>query len=235
MGVKGHCALSKLMPNFIRGMAIDRMHSVDGGVLVHLPDCVKNLGPLWAYTCYEYENLNGQLLQLIHGTEHIDTQIANSHNQFMKIPKLIECLPEGQIKEFLLRYLRLLKDKKLYICEKYTRELQSKFSVVKYSNLNRKHFGIIDCFVKLSCNCFSRECQYKTSHIAIVKEIISDGVFIARGNPGITYSTSEFLHKCHTTNNITAVPIEDLITVCVFMKIDDEEYIAIPVNDKELE
>ncbi|KAK0077664.1 hypothetical protein PV326_009897 [Microctonus aethiopoides] len=32
MGVKGYCALSKLVPDFIKGMAIDRMHGVDGGV-----------------------------------------------------------------------------------------------------------------------------------------------------------------------------------------------------------
>lgn len=77
--------------------------SINVHQLVHLPDCVKNLGPLWAYTCYEYENLNRQLLQLIHGTGHIDTQIANSHSQLMKIPKLTECLPEGQIKEFCMK------------------------------------------------------------------------------------------------------------------------------------
>lgn len=30
-------------------------------LLLHLGDDVKKLGPLWAYTCYKYENLNGQL------------------------------------------------------------------------------------------------------------------------------------------------------------------------------
>lgn len=33
MGVKGGSALSKLMPDYIRGMAIDRMHGVDAGVV----------------------------------------------------------------------------------------------------------------------------------------------------------------------------------------------------------
>lgn len=33
MGIKGHTAFSKLMPDFIEGVGIDRMHCVDGGVV----------------------------------------------------------------------------------------------------------------------------------------------------------------------------------------------------------
>lgn len=33
MGVKGYSAFSKIMPDFIKGMAIDHMHCVDGGVI----------------------------------------------------------------------------------------------------------------------------------------------------------------------------------------------------------
>lgn len=36
MGVKGHTVISKIMPDFINGMAIDRMHCVDGGVMKKL-------------------------------------------------------------------------------------------------------------------------------------------------------------------------------------------------------
>ncbi|KAK0078758.1 hypothetical protein PV325_002124 [Microctonus aethiopoides] len=40
MGVKGPCYLSRLMPNFIFGTGIDRMHCVDGRV-------IKKLLTLW--------------------------------------------------------------------------------------------------------------------------------------------------------------------------------------------
>lgn len=36
MGVKGHTVISKIMPDFINGMAIDRMHCIDGGVMKKL-------------------------------------------------------------------------------------------------------------------------------------------------------------------------------------------------------
>lgn len=50
--------------------------SINVHLLLHLPNCVRNLGPLWSYSCYEYEDLNGQFLKSIHGTWHLETQMA---------------------------------------------------------------------------------------------------------------------------------------------------------------
>lgn len=36
MGIRGSTMFSVLMPNFIKGMGIDRMHAVDGGVIKKL-------------------------------------------------------------------------------------------------------------------------------------------------------------------------------------------------------
>lgn len=41
--------------------------------LWHLSNNVIKMGPLWVFSCFEYENLNGQLLKLVHGTWHIET------------------------------------------------------------------------------------------------------------------------------------------------------------------
>jgi len=65
--------------------------------LLHLPDCVRRLGPLWTFSCFEYENINDQLLKLVHGTNHIDTQIARSHDRRIKMIQLIDQLPENSI------------------------------------------------------------------------------------------------------------------------------------------
>lgn len=47
--------------------------SINVHQLLHLPNCVKNMGPLCDHICYRYEDLNGQFLKFIHGTWHIDT------------------------------------------------------------------------------------------------------------------------------------------------------------------
>ena len=43
-------------------------------LLSHLVDCVKRWGPLWAYSCFVYETMNGHLKKLFHGTKkHVQT------------------------------------------------------------------------------------------------------------------------------------------------------------------
>ena len=68
--------------------------------LLHLPLKVENLGPLWSFSCFEFENLNGCFLRLVHGTWHIDSQMVKSHLQIIKMSKLLERLPDGDVKNF---------------------------------------------------------------------------------------------------------------------------------------
>ncbi|XP_044582705.1 uncharacterized protein LOC123263800 [Cotesia glomerata] len=74
--------------------------SINLHLLIHLPKCVLALGPLWANDCFRYEDLNGQYLNVIHGTRHIDSQVVRSHYQQLKVQKFFEQLPEGRMKDF---------------------------------------------------------------------------------------------------------------------------------------
>lgn len=40
--------------------------------LFHLTDCVRELGSLWVYSCFYFENQNGILKSLVHGTQQVD-------------------------------------------------------------------------------------------------------------------------------------------------------------------
>lgn len=42
--------------------------------LLHLPEVVRDLGPLWVYSCFSFEDVNGQLVKLFHGTQHPQIQ-----------------------------------------------------------------------------------------------------------------------------------------------------------------
>lgn len=45
-------------------------------MLQHLPECdVKRWGPLWAYTCFHFETMNGYLKFLFHGTKDMSKQV----------------------------------------------------------------------------------------------------------------------------------------------------------------
>lgn len=69
--------------------------------LLHLQDCVNSLGPLWASSCFWFEDYNGDLRKLFHGTQKVELQIAFSICIQQKIPELIPLLPCGSSsKEF---------------------------------------------------------------------------------------------------------------------------------------
>ena len=53
--------------------------------LLHLPSCVKNHGPLWTFSCFFYEDLNGDLRKLFHGSQNFEMQIANASSLLQKI------------------------------------------------------------------------------------------------------------------------------------------------------
>ena len=57
------------------------MHS-----LMHLPDRARDLGPLWAHSCFTFENANGELLKLFHGAQYVDLQNVNALNMYQALP-----------------------------------------------------------------------------------------------------------------------------------------------------
>ena len=44
--------------------------------LLHLPDTVRHLGPLWAHSCFPFESANGELLRLFHGSQGVEKQVS---------------------------------------------------------------------------------------------------------------------------------------------------------------
>lgn len=43
--------------------------------LLHLPQAVVNLGPLWSHSCFPFEAANGDMLKLFHGSQAIEKQV----------------------------------------------------------------------------------------------------------------------------------------------------------------
>lgn len=55
-------------------------------LLTHLAKSVKLWGPLWAHSAFVFENANGCLLKLVHGTKSIASQIVNKFLMYRAIP-----------------------------------------------------------------------------------------------------------------------------------------------------
>lgn len=77
----------------------DRYLTFNLHCLLHLVDKVKDLGPLWSHSCFFYEDLNGDLRSLFHGTNNIQQQIllaANIQQQIPTLKKDLTCQPEAE-------------------------------------------------------------------------------------------------------------------------------------------
>lgn len=256
--------------------------SINVHQILHLPNCVRRLGPLWVYSCFPYEDINGKILKLVHGTTHIDSQIASAHIFLIKMRRKLDQLPEGPIRDFItdfkhqvkireriaggcysvgsykriLRlplyiqqalmnsslplenvhiYLRLLKDSKLFVGEKYDRAESTLSSYVVYEKNREEKLGVIHCFVKISeCVC-GDHCMCEGEHFAIVTEMVKDGTFHVRGDAELRVKLSH-LHKCHRGNVIAAIPVvQSLKSVCVYINVDNQSVIGEIINSVELE
>jgi hypothetical protein len=73
----------------------ERFQTLNLHSLLHLSDCVRNLGPIWAYSCFPFETANGDVTKLFHGTQHVDMQIVSSVNIIQKLPHLILTVPKN--------------------------------------------------------------------------------------------------------------------------------------------
>lgn len=69
--------------------------------LLHIPQDVRNLGPLWTHSCFPFENYNGEILKLFHGTQNVPFQIASAISIMQRLPQLETQLPKGSgVEEF---------------------------------------------------------------------------------------------------------------------------------------
>ena len=67
-----------------------RYMSANVHLLLHLPNTVRQLGPLWVYSCFYFEGQNGTLKSLVHGTQHIEKQVINSFSYFKNLSVAVE-------------------------------------------------------------------------------------------------------------------------------------------------
>lgn len=73
--------------------------------LLHLCLVVRNLGPLWVYSCFFYESLNGDLSRLVHGTRYAALQISAAFNVHMNLPIMINIMADSEAKLLCLKFL----------------------------------------------------------------------------------------------------------------------------------
>lgn len=60
--------------------------------LLHLPQTVLSFGPLYVYSCFAFEGLNGCLLNHIKGTQHVELQITEAICKSQMLPQMVQSI-----------------------------------------------------------------------------------------------------------------------------------------------
>lgn len=129
--------------------------------LLHIPDIVRELRPLWVTLCYPFEGLTGLLKKLIHRMRFVQLQISSAVTLFINITreKFITFLPGSKIVSFCKRLelsgknrleltkifentsiIGKLKELKVYLMNRYL------FFSIPYSERNPQNFLVSKLF-----------------------------------------------------------------------------------------
>ena len=87
----------------------ERYMTLNLHLLLHLPNNVKDLGPMWCYSCFPFEDANGYLLKLVKGTQSVESQIIDSMAVIHGLPYLEkQCVKPDSAAEAILHKLKNL-------------------------------------------------------------------------------------------------------------------------------
>ena len=121
---------SALLKHFcirIKELYAVRYETFNAHCLLHLTERVIDLGPLWTHSCFCFEDFNGELRSLFHGTQSIEEQIVLAISVQQKIPELIPLLENGSSSQ---EFYERLSRKRPQVYKKKKLSPDSKFSIV---------------------------------------------------------------------------------------------------------
>ncbi|KAK3930290.1 Sodium/potassium/calcium exchanger 1 [Frankliniella fusca] len=255
--------------------------------LLHLSMNVKNLGPLWVYSCFTFESLNGGLSRLVHGTRHAALQICSSSYVCLKLSELINRMNECEAKSLCLQlmnrgakkvkisevvnhetsvvdrcktphrvprwikvlleedlnivggriqfFMRLKKKANVYCSEEYLRSQRKLSCFVEVFHNNIPYLCKIKYFVRWSScnqNC-PNNCLECPKRFLCINELY-DRVPWRLQELGQNI-TIPFLDRVVPSGVRSAYTVESIRSPCLYMMVDQDEYICTPLNSLEIE
>lgn len=246
------------------------MHS-----LLHLTDCVNDWGPLWTYSLFGFENMNGHVRKTFHGTRQILDQLVFSikaeQSLFFQIKEHSAEVSDSFLSSYNNHYESRVcfegKSKKVVLSTKIHDVLQRFTGTVLHkhrnvvSRLRINHIVLhSEYFLKQnrvsdSCVCSFQNSQGELSFARILVFDASLKIAVAYLYvPSVQKSLVEtlrkprkpqlqhlqdklkfenYFHLVSTSNSLIAIPITNIINVCVYLKIQNTEIICLLPNNNE--
>ncbi|KAE8749145.1 hypothetical protein FOCC_FOCC004051 [Frankliniella occidentalis] len=231
-----------------------------------------------------YEDLNGKICHLFHGTRYVGVQIASAATIVQKLSFVIDEMNESAVKTFCenlrktrktykklediapgffvvgtlsampcpplnvifsdLRirgghfqvFTRLWRKGILFVAECYTRATKRQSSFVTFKKDEEIHLGSIKSFVRWSnCQCNKKCVCQPAQYFCLIQEYQR---LPWEAHESANDISLAYVNVVHSTPNVVAVPVSNLITLCFHLVINqglefERQYIIQRVNDLE--
>lgn len=238
------CFYNRIVDLYPQEVCTMNVHS-----LIHLAQHVRNFGPLWSYSCFGFESMNGHLKKHCHGTRNVLPQLVRNlrfHQSIMGQEYNAENHEDGvrgRVKNQVLstEFLQALHEEQcstststfpvfpryklrgvLYQTWKSTKSLRNS-SVCKFDTVDGKTaFGSIRCL-----------CLCDTIPVAIVAlfgsaidafEEVQRATIQELNTFSCTNSCIFKVQKISITNQFKALPISSILSKCVHIPIKSKPY-----------
>lgn len=193
----------------------ERHASLNIHYLLHLVEMVRDLGPLWANTCYEFENANGTINKLFHGTKKIDMQI-------------MESVAAIQFLHVKLSMVKRARDEVLY-----------DFLKERPSNTSNQHISYIKGIGRVTTRNYTRckrkadfaityEDDNKTIKFGLIEDILNHKQLIVSELVPISRIShiTKFQPLNYLTLRRTTINTEKITGKCIYMDLDNGLFLA---------
>ncbi|KAE8751753.1 hypothetical protein FOCC_FOCC001602 [Frankliniella occidentalis] len=255
--VRARLLLDKFVKDFQSLFGLRNMsHNVHK--CLHLPLVVENLAPLHLVNCFKYEDMNGRIARLAHGSRHAGLQIYSNLSMVTQLPLLIHSMKSGPAKEYCVKLSN--KWMRLKLSEKISNSVYSvgchspimdNTSYVK-EDLAKNGFLLEsnDVTVTLFHRLLKNKLLYVSSSYKRGQRISSFVQYhkhsvVKYGNLDVFVKVTSFENECVTVNHIMkckpsgedndVIDISEIETIMYLIHINEESYIAKPLNDFEME
>jgi hypothetical protein len=180
-------------------MCTANMHS-----LVHLSEMVVNWGPLWCYSCFGFESMNGHLRKNCHGTRYVIPQLIHNVRMCQYLPfkgKQVAKFANARTAEF-IRSLSEVKEKSSEL------EVKSRIRHKKITDTVAQALfsaSFLDSTTPLPSLPVCNTVRYKSTIYSVYKEgkCRNGSICVYKDQTGLHFGS--ILKLCFCKNNLVAV------------------------------
>lgn len=212
--------------------------------LKHLPECVLNLGPLWAYSNFPFENNNGKLANYVKSPKGVLQQISNKYawDRYLNTATF-----SIDVQKFKKKIASSSKSAPLYPDRALGKGVKFKLvdrKIINYGDLESLYFISFKRVVynreKYCTKYYSINKKFNDSAVKLKNDSYGEIIYILDQNGGlflvvdifkidVTHTLSKICPHLHIIKEISSrviVPLSSIDFKCVLIDLDNLKYIT---------